>query len=379
MTSKLRKPLRLGFIGGAVNSAVGYAHFTACTLDKKFQLVTGCFSRHKEINQETGIAYGVAPDRVHHNWDSLLEEEAKSIDAILILTPTPTHFPIIKRAIEKNIPIICEKSLTASLNEALEIEAHSKLHAGFLAVTYNYTGYPMLRELRHKIKAGHLGELQQIHVEMPQEGFLRTISGQPPNPQQWRLIDSEIPTVSLDLGIHAHHLVEFLGAGEAVDVISDQRTYGFFKEIVDDISCIARYPNNLRVNYWYGKTAMGYRNGLRIRVFGSKASAEWVQAQSEELIFSTQDGRREIVDRGSPELLTANFPRYTRFKPGHPAGFIEAFANLYTDIADQLATNSLPSENPYVFDASCAVRGLSFLTAVEKSSKSGIWEKVEKS
>lgn len=370
------RPLRLGFIGGAINSAVGYAHYTASTLDKRFELITGCFSRNTEINAQTGMAYGVRPERVYESWGELIQKEKNNIDALVVLTPTPIHTPILNYALENQVPLICEKALTTSLQESLNIEKKLATHAGFLAVTYNYTGYPMIRELREMIQQGRLGTLQQIHVEMPQEGFSRITNGLTPRPQKWRLSDAEIPTISLDLGVHVHHLVEFLGAGEAVEVVADQRSYGLFENILDDVSCIARYPNNVRVNYWYGKSALGYRNGLRIRVFGSKASAEWVQAEPEAIQWNSQDGRREHIDRGSSHLITANSTRYTRFKAGHPAGFIEAFANLYTDIADLLASKDLHRNSTYVFGTSSATRGLAFLEAVHRSAKNGKWESI---
>lgn len=370
------RPLRLGFIGGAINSAVGYAHYTASTLDKRFELVTGCFSRNPEINAQTGMAYGIQPCRVYKSWRDLIQKEKNNIDALAVLTPTPMHTPILNCALENQIPLICEKALTTSLRESLDIEKNVTTHAGFLAVTYNYTGYPMVRELREMIKVGRLGTLQQIHVEMPQEGFSRITNGLTPSPQKWRLSDAEIPTVSLDLGVHAHHLVEFLGAGEATEVVADHRSYGLFENILDDVSCIAHYPNNVRVNYWYGKSALGYRNGLRIRIFGSKASAEWVQAEPEEIQWNSQDGRRELIDRGSSQLMTANSTRYTRFKAGHPAGFIEAFANLYTDIADLLASKEPHDHSTYVFGPSSAARGLAFLEAVHRSAQNGKRESI---
>lgn len=369
-------PLRLGFIGGALHSAVGYAHFVSCTLDKRFTVVTGCFSRDPVLNAQSGAAYGVTAERIHPDWATLLQRERGAIDAVVLLTPTPAHMPILTAALEAGIPVICEKALAGSAAEGRQLQASVNRHGGFLAVTYNYTGYPMVRELRQMIRQGKLGDIQQIHVEMPQEGFLRRTNGALPQPQAWRLHDGPIPTVSLDLGVHAHHLAEFLCDQQAREVVADQRSLGNFPGIVDDVTCIARYANNVRVNYWYGKTALGYRNGLRVRVFGSAASAQWVQADPEELSLHGADGRRERIDRGSSQLLVAHQGRYNRFKAGHPAGFIEAFANLYADIADQLQRPASERESEYVFDAGAATRGLEFLEAVDRSARSGSWQTI---
>ncbi|MDF1485782.1 Gfo/Idh/MocA family oxidoreductase [Ramlibacter sp. H39-3-26] len=374
-----RPPLRLGFVGGALNSAVGYAHFVSSTLDNRFEVVAGCFSRHPDVNAEAGAAYAVAPERVHADWHTLLERERDSLDALVVLTPTPAHAPILATALDAGVPVICEKALATSHAQALHIQESVQRNGGFLAVTYNYTGYPMVRELRQLIRDGLLGQLQQIHVEMPQEGFLRTTDGELPHPQIWRLHDGTIPTVSLDLGVHAHHLVEFLSGQHVLEVVADQRCFGHFPTIIDDISCMARYSGGIRVNYWYGKTALGYRNGLRIRIFGSKASAQWLQAEPELLSIYHADGRREQVDRGSSGLRVASRPRYNRFKPGHPAGFVEAFANLYADIADLLQQRRQGQAHPqseYVFGANSASAGLAFLEAVTASMHSHAWQPV---
>ena len=240
-------------------------------------------------------------------------------------------------------------------------------------MTYNYSGYPMVRELRRLIAEGHLGRLHQIHIEMPQEGFLR----QGATPQAWRLQDYAVPTVSLDLGVHVHHLIHFVTGGKRpLDVVGVQSTYGQFGDIIDNVSFLARYEDELRVQCWYGKTALGYRNGLRIRVFGSQASAEWLQVQPEDLRLSRADGSRIVLDRGSGDADLARQPRYNRFKPGHPSGFIEAFANLYTDIAGHLRHfhSGEPAPNDFVYSARESEDGLRFLEAVARSADTMAWQ-----
>lgn len=373
--------LNLGFIGGALNSAVGYAHFTASRMDGRFRLAAGCFSRDPQTNALSADRYGVPPDHTHADWSTLLDAECGNLDAVVILTPTPTHFPILERALTSGIPVICEKALAATLPEGHEIERIAKATGNQVTVTYNYTGYPMVRELRRMIREGALGRLLHIQVEMPQEGFARVAgNGAPPSPQAWRLTDGPIPTVSLDLGVHAHHLVEFLTEQTALEVICDQRGCGHFPDIVDDVSCIAHYTDGLRVNYWYGKTALGYRNGLSIRVFGERASAQWVQALPETLEFCQSDGERRTLDRASPGVKVAGLDRYSRFKAGHPAGFLEAFANLYTDIADALLERregkQAHLDNEYVFGPDSAIRGLAFLDAASQAARSRRWQPV---
>lgn len=368
-------PLRLGFIGGALTSAVGYTHYNSSRLDGHFRVDCGCFSRHPESNEKTAETYCIAEERIHATWRELLENEKQAIDAVVVLTPTPDHSEIAIAAIDAGYPVICEKALAVSSGECRAIGEAVSRNRGFLAVTYNYSGYPMVREMRRLIADGSLGCIHQIHIEMPQEGFLREAA----TPQAWRLKDHAVPTVSLDLGVHVHHLVHFLTGGRVpLEVIGDQSTYGQFGDILDNVYYLARYEGDLRVQSWYGKTALGYRNGLRIRVFGSQASAEWFQMQPEELLLNQADGRRILLDRGAGDADVARQLRYNRFKSGHPSGFIEAFANLYADIADHLRRHQArqPLPNDFVYGASESEEGLRFLEAIARSAASKTWQAV---
>lgn len=381
MTASSAGPLRLGFIGGATNSAVGYTHFSSSHLDGHFRLEAGVFSRHGEVNKASAATYEIDDRRVYDDWRSMLERERERLDAIAVLTPTPTHAEIVVAAIEAGYPVICEKALATSSAECRTIREAIARHKGFLAVTFNYSGYPMVRELRELIEDGVLGEIQQIQVEMPQEGFARrTATGEHAKPQPWRLSDYGVPTISLDLGVHLHHLIDFLTAGaKPLEVIADQGTYGNFSTVVDSVNCLAHYERNIRVNVWFTKAALGYRNGLKIRIFGSEGAAEWLQTAPEQLSLAHADGRKTLLDLGSGTLKVAGLPRYNRFKPGHPSGFIEAFANLYADIAASLAARRAAAGrkgSPYVFGADHAEEGLAFLESIDASTRARAWQPV---
>jgi len=372
MTFESIEPLRIAFIGGALNSAVGYTHFNASRLDGHFRVEAGCFSRNTNHNELTAQTYGVSADRIYNNWQQLFDAEKSNLDAIVILTPTPSHAEIAVAALEAGYPVICEKALGMSSEECRLIDAAVSKNKGYLAVTYNYSGYPMVRELQTMISEGRFGKIQQIHIEMPQEGFLRLGA----NPQDWRRSDALVPTVSLDLGVHIHHLVDFLtGGNKPQRIVGDQSSYGQFEDLIDNVYCLAQYQDELRVQAWWGKTALGQRNGLRIRVFGSIASAEWYQMQPEDLRWADNDGHYYVLDRGSSEAKTAQEPRYNRFKAGHPSGFIEAFANLYADIADDLRSfkKDKTRSNTYVDGIQVAQEGIKFLEKVSESAKIRSW------
>lgn len=370
----MNKPLKLAFIGGAVDSAVGTTHKISAQMDNRWVLSAGCFSTNEESNLRTANLWGVR--KVYTHWHDLLLEEKGNIDAIAILTPTPSHTEIVVSAIEHGYPIICEKALTISSEDAAKINDKVKEYNGFLAVTYNYTGYPMLRELKVMIDKGCFGELNQIHVEMPQEGFLKLEKGgNSSTPQAWRLEDGKIPTLSLDLGVHIHHIIDFLSGEKPTAVVAINDNFGFFDDVIDNIMCMARYTGGLSCQIWFGKTALGNSNGLRVRVYGAEGSGEWYQMQPDALTINDNKGGRRVLGRSSVELYVAGKLRYNRFKAGHPTGFIEAFANHYYDLADSLIefkkTDGFTS--PWVFGAEIAEEGLLMLEGMESSVRTKHW------
>ena len=373
------KPLLIGFIGGSIESAVGQTHQIASQMDGRWKLVAGCFSRSSDINSKTAEHWGLEKQQTYGSWHELLEHEQGKLDAVVILTPTPSHTEIVIKALMLGYAVICEKALTSSTQHAKEIADTIQKTHGFLAITYNYSAYPMVRELQAIIQKGSLGTIQQIQIEMPQEGFIRlNQQGKPNQPQQWRLEDKDIPTISLDLGSHAHHLIHFLSGETPLSVVANQTNLGHFPNIVDNVMCMAKYTKQLQCQIWYSKTAIGQRNGLRIRVYGTKASAEWYQLNPEELVLNHNTGTREIIDRGGNTTMV-QASRYNRFKAGHPSGFIEAFANLYVDIADTLISfkNNEKTSNNFVYGIEHALEGCKLFDAINLSSKNKAWVDIE--
>lgn len=373
------RPLSLGFIGGSLSSAVGYAHYVSSTMDNQWALEAGCFATEPPLNEETGQAYGIDPERVYPTWQAFLDAEKQRLDAVVVLTPTPSHFDIVAACLKAGLPVICEKALAVNSEEVKTLIEIRNQVKGFVAVTYNYTGYPMVRELRRLIQKGKLGKILHFQAEMPQEGFVRVdASGNKPVPQDWRLHDGKIPTIHLDLAVHLHHLIQFLTEQSPIEVVADQNSYGWFREVVDNVNCLCRYSGGIQGQLWFSKSALGHRNGLKLRVYGSEGSAEWYQANPEEVVLSYSQGRREIVDRAS-SVEEAGLKRYNRFKAGHPAGFVEAFANLYHDMANCVRqfqkTGTWQSE--YVFPAEIALEGLSLLEAMAVSAEQKSWQPVQ--
>jgi predicted dehydrogenase len=371
------KTLKLAFVGGAPNSAAGYAHYVASRMDGVWRLEAGAFSRNADTNRAAADTYGVPPSRTHDSLDALLTNESGAIDAVAVLTPTPDHARMVEQLLRRGLPVICEKALAMTSAEARALQELCAVENGFLAVIYNYSGYPMVRELRAMIREGVLGEILHFQAEMPQEGFLRTDDkGNKPVPQDWRQKDGPVPTLHLDLAVHLHELVFYLTGEKPLEVVADQASRGWFP-VVDNVSCLARYSNEVQGQLWFSKCALGNRNGLRLRIYGSKASAEWYQLNPEEVVVSFADGRRQILDRAA-NTKVASLQRYNRFKVGHPAGFNEALANLYVDIHAALTGYKATArqQSDEVFGADLAVEGLQFLEAMVRSCASREWESI---
>jgi len=226
------------------------------------------------------------------------------------------------------------------------------------------------------IREGNLGKIEQVHIEMPQESFARLDkNGNPQKPQDWRLHDKELPTLSLDLGTHTHDVTKFLTGESPIELVAIQNSFGSFRDVIDNSIAISNYTNNIVSNIWFSKAALGHRNGLRVRVYGEIGSAEWYQLDPENLYFNDNKGHKLLIDRASVDVNVTTESRYNRFKAGHPSGFIEAFANYYMDIADLILGIS-NNENRYVFGIDDALEGLKMLELMTSSSKNKKWVKL---
>jgi predicted dehydrogenase len=268
--------------------------------------------------------------------------------------------------------------MAANVREALTIIKQQEINNQDIYVTFNYTAYPMVRELKSRIQNQEIGKILFIQIEMPQESFLKLSKNlDPPNVQNWRKSDGEISTLSLDLGVHTQSLIHFVTGLSGIKFVGVKSHRGLVSNAVDYLSALGKYQDGVEVNVWYGKTALGNRNGLRIRIFGEHGSFEWEQIYPDRLLFANQIGTKQVIDQGSGDLLIANQNRYQRFKPGHPTGFIEAFANYYHDIYNVLSPFVSSDESlAYLLNSNNALIGLREIEAIEKSYASETWEKV---
>ena len=372
----IKEPLtRVAILGGGSHSAVGRAHISAIRLLGEVHIQAGCFSRDPVKNDISARAYGLNPNNVYPNLTVLIEEERKNISTIIVLTPTQNHFEDVKTILESGLNVVCEKSLSTTVNQAQELISIAERNNVKIFVIFNYTGYPMVREIREIVQKGQLGKIHTINAIMPQESFVKkNFNEEAITPQEWRLIDSDIPTVSLDLGVHLVNLVSFSTNLEFKELFAVQNSRGNF-DVVDDVHAISRMSNSGVCNLWYSKAALGKRNGLAIELYGEAGSIAWSQEVPEQFILCDRYGNQSLINRGTQGLSVANSERYLRFKPGHPSGFIEAFANYYEDIFNEIQGLN-DTNNDYTFKGSDALSGLLVLEAIATSSASGKWEAI---
>ena len=364
----MNKPIHVAMVGGGINSAVGRVHEIAMKMDNAFELVAGCFSRNPELNAQSGKLYGVAPAQIYSSTEQLIEQCHTEIDAIVIATPIQSHASAIHLALDHNLKVISDKPLLSNMQECADLLKRVTPENTEVFSIFNYTGYPAVREMKRRIESGQIGHVFKIMAEMPQDSYMRLSNQNKTSAiQPWRLKDGDIDCLSLDLFAHLHSLVHFLCNKKPQTVAGISRSIAQVAPgLIDEVDALIGYEDNLIVNAWYGKAILGCRNGLKIRVFGTKGSLQWHQENPEMIACADALGNRSLIDRITSDCTVSTQLRYNRFKAGHPSGFIEAFANYYTDIAQAIHSNSL---NEYTLSTGVAIQGLALCDALVKACK----------
>ena len=366
MLKELKKPIKLSFIGGGINSSIGKIHSMASQLDANFSLESGFFSRDSKSNIYSKKNYNIKDNRIYNNLDSLLKNEIDKVDFFVVLVPTPNHFQVLKKLILNNVNIIIEKPILSNINEIKKIKKYLKNYKKKIYVVYNYVGYPAIREIQKLIEKNKFGKLLNFNLRMVQESFLR-IQKKDQKVKSWRRYDHQIPNLFLDLGIHLFNISFFLIKKKPISILADVQK---IKSLVTDAKILVTYRSNTKGTFWISKSSLGRRNDLSIELFYEKCSIKWSQDDFESIFLNYPNGIIKKIDR-SVNSKIFNQKRYNRYRMGHPAGFIEAFANMYEDIAKEF----LKKNTDYVFDHNHAFKGINFFQICTKSSKNKKWIK----
>ncbi|RPF79476.1 MAG: gfo/Idh/MocA family oxidoreductase [Rhodothermaceae bacterium TMED105] len=378
--------IRLAMVGGGQGAFIGAVHRTAAWIDGQAEFVAGSFSSNPEKCKQTGQELFIDPDRVYDTYSHMIEAEASKpederIHAVSIVTPNHLHAAPALEAMAKGFHVIVDKPMAFSVEEAIEMEKVARQHNVLLAVTHTYSGYPMIKEMKHRIAKGELGAIRKIYVEYPQ-GWLSTGLEQEGQKQaSWRTDPSKSGAGGAvgDIGTHAAHLAEYVAGSSITHVAAELGVHVEGRRLDDDAAALLRFEQGATGVLMATQVAAGEENTLKLRIYGEKGGFEWSHADANSLLYKPLDAPMQILRTGNGYLCEAA-AKASRIPPGHPEGYLEAFANLYTEffqaIRDHQAGKSLNNDFP---DGVDGVHGLQFIDAMIRSSHSDQkWTEVER-
>ena len=364
-------------VGGGKNAFIGGVHRIALRLDGYYELLAGSFSSNFDNSKETGKDLGLAEDRIYETYHEMAEKESArsdGIDVVAIVTPNHLHIPIAKIFAEKGIHIICDKPLALSSEEAINLKNIVESKKLIFALTHNYTGYPMVRHARSLIQKGDLGSIRVIQVEYPQDWLTTKAEDSGLKQAEWRTDPKRSGDGGCigDIGTHAFNLTRFITGLEVDELSADIHTFVKGRLLDDNAQIMLRFKGGAKGAIWSSQVAVGNENNLKIRVFGENGGLEWRQEDPNYLYYTKFGHPTQRVTRGS-DSASEEANNVTRVPPGHPEGYLEGFANIYSDVCKslfaQINNQNYDQSNdcyPTIYDG---VEGMRFIETVLESSK----------
>jgi len=374
------KKLNLGIVGGGSKSWIGHVHRIAARYDDQYEIVAGVFSRNVKSSTEFGRKIGVSKERCYSNYKEMANEEAKrkdGINVVAIMTPPSSHQIIAETFIDKNIHVISDKPFAGNLEQAKKLYKKIKLNKKIkYALTHNYSAYPMVREAKVLLEKGKIGKVEYVNVEYVQdwsEGKNITSKNAKKN-LKWKL-DSKIVGASAvlnEIGTHAYHLASYISGLKGKTIFADIKQVSKKIKMDDNAQVMINFTNGAKGMFWTSVMAKGGVYGLRIRIFGSKGSIEWVQNDPGYLKFNPSRGAVKLLERGFHNAELSK--KFSRIKFGHPEGYLDAFANIYREFATSIKSktkqrNFYPNEDEGLETAK-------FINACKISSRKKRWVKI---
>lgn len=367
-------------VGGGRGAFIGAVHRIAAAMDQQIELVCGAFSSSPEKSKASGADLFLPPERSYGSFEEMIKKEKElpadvRMDFVSIVTPNHMHFPPAKMALENGFHVVCDKPLCFNMEEALELERLVKKSGLIFALTHNYTGYPMVKEARAMVHNGDLGEIRKVVVEYPQ-GWLAThveASGQ--KQAAWRTDPkrSGIAGAIGDIGTHAENLAEYITGLKITEICADLTTFVDGRLLDDDGNVLLRFDNGAKGVLHCSQICIGEENNLNIRVYGTKGSLQWRQEEPNTLIAKWLDKPAQTLRPGVFNQYPETSGHIRIPPPGHPEGYLEAFANIYRNFAKCVQArlegkepDPIYTDFPTVEDG---VRGMQFINRVVESSK----------
>jgi len=377
--------LRLGMVGGGRGAFIGAVHRIAARMDDRFELVAGALSADPQRAHESAADLHIPADRSYASFAEMAGKEASrpdGIDVVAIVTPNHMHHGPARAFLDAGIHVICDKPLTNTLEDALDLEKAVAGSGLIFGLTHNYTGYPMVRQAREMVAAGELGEIRVVQVEYPQEWLTTRLETTGQKQAEWRTDPARSGAAGCvgDIGTHAFNLAEFVSGLTVETLAADLSTLVAGRALDDNAGMLLRFAGGARGMLWSSQVAVGNENALKLRVFGSKAGLEWAQETPNALSFAPFGEPPRLIRRGGAGA-TAVAGHASRIPGGHPEGYLEAFAQLYRDLAEQItAHHAGRAPDPaslLVPGIAEGVRGMRFITAAVASSRADAgWTKV---
>ena len=372
--------IRLGMVGGGTGAFIGYVHRIAARIDNDYELVAGAFSSRPEVSKESGKNIGIAPDRTYGSYEEMAKKEAArpdGIEAVSIVTPNHMHYGPAKVFLEAGIHVICDKPLTATLEDARKLAAIKPKNGAKFLLTHNYTGYPLIRQARELVKSGALGKIRVIQAEYPQDWL--TNPADPGNKQAaWRTDPKRSGAGGAigDIGTHAYNLARYVTGLKTEAVSADLQSFVKGRKVDDNVHILLRFQGGARGMLWASQVAPGNENGLQLRVYGDKAGISWRQDNPNYMWFTELGKPAQLLTRGGAISQPPAASMNVRIPGGHPEGYLEAFATLYSQFADVIRGKG-KEYIPLLPSLADGVEGVEFITAAIASSKAdGKWTKL---
>ncbi len=381
-SGKKTSRLTYGMVGGGQGAFIGDVHRKAIAMDGKAEMVAGCLSRDFQNTLSTGDSWGIDKNRLYPTYEEMMEAEGKrddKIDFVVIVTPNNTHYPIAKLALENGIHVVCDKPLTIHSEEAEDLKRLAQDKGLFFGVTYTYTGYPVVKHMREMIAKGDLGEIRFVNAEYPQEWLSTPIEKEGQKQAAWRT-NPELTGASNcvgDIGSHIENMVSYLTGLKIKSLCARLDSFVEGRILDDNASILIDYDTDAKGLYWSSQIAVGHDNGLRVRIYGTKGSLEWRQEHPNYARICYLDKPAEIISRGRDQMYP-HAQGYSRVPAGHPEGYFEAFANIYSTFCDalskKLSGESLTAGKMDFPGVEDGIRGVRFIEkCVESSQKGAVW------
>ena len=377
------QPIRMGMIGGGEGAFIGAVHRHAAGLDGNYQLVCGAFSRNEENNTRTASALNLSTSRTYDSWQSMLEEEAKlpeqqRMQVVVIVTPNHLHVPISLAAIKAGFHVFCEKPAGVSFAEVKELQDVIHASESLYGLAHTYLGYPMVWQARHLVESGKLGKIRKVYVEYPQ-GWLSGEEETHNKQAQWRTDPAISGATGAmgDIGTHAFGLVEFVLNDSVTSLCGELNTHVEGRRLDDDGAALIKTKKGASGVLIASQVCAGEENALKIRVYGDKGGLEWRQMEPNSVIYRPIDAPYQVFRAGQGQVgLCDAASARCRVPAGHPEGYLEAMANLYTDFAKAVRANQKGKADG-VPGINSGIRGMVFIDAMLASTDSDTkWESV---